>query len=201
MSSIERFSNTALGLNFLAWAAAGIWSSDGLERWAIVRICVALLNATVGCLLLLRAPLRRRGSLWACAMALPSFLMGGVAFSLAPPLPSWPRVIQFAFVLGTAVTVVSMIYLGRSFAILPARRRIVSRGTYRIVRHPIYAGELILIAAMFAAGPSWLRLLPLAAAVPLVVVRILIEEHLLRSDEAYRQYAQQVAWRLLPGIW
>ena len=105
------------------------------------------------------------------------------------------------FIVGTAVALLSLWFLGRSFAIFPARREVVSRGVYRIVRHPMYVGELMLIAAMFVAGPSWLRLLPLVAAVPLVMIRIRAEEQLFADETAYQQYRSDVRWRLVPGSW
>ena len=87
-------------------------------------------NVVVGCLFLRRAPLRRGGSLAVCAVALPSFLAGGIAFRLSQPLVGWPLYAQCLFVAGTAVAIASLLHLGRSFAILPARREIVSRGEH-----------------------------------------------------------------------
>ena len=197
----ERLFNTVFGANFLLWAALGIGTAPPDERWTSVRICVTLLNVAVGCLFLLRRPLRTGGSLWACMQALPSFLVGGVAFRLAPALNAWSLYAQVMFDTGTIVTLLSLWFLGRSFAIFPAQRDVVSHGVYRIVRHPMYLGELTLIAAIFIAGPSWLRLLPLVAALPLVMIRILAEERLLGDEPAYRQYRNKVRWRLVPGLW
>ena len=178
-----------------------MWSADTDERRSVARICVTLLNLLVGFLFLSRAPLRQHGTVLACALALPSFVAGGVAFRLSPRLEDWMLHAELLFIAGTAFTAASLLYLGRSFAILPARREIVSRGTYRLMRHPVYAGELILMIAMFSAGPTWLTSVPLLAAIPLIVVRILAEERLLRNDDAYLHYSSQVGWRLLPGVW
>ncbi len=44
---------------------------------------------------------------------------------------------------GLSVVIAGKITLGRSFALLPANRGVVSSGVYGIVRHPIYLGYLI----------------------------------------------------------
>ncbi|MCP3960250.1 MAG: hypothetical protein GY719_20600 [bacterium] len=91
--------------------------------------------------------------------------------------------------------------LGRSFAILPALRGVVVRGSYRLVRHPAYAGELLMIAGCVVARPVAGSVAALLLAVPLVALRIRAEEELLMSRERYRSYAEQVRWRLVPGVW
>ena len=42
---------------------------------------------------------------------------------------------------------------------------------------------------------------PLAAAIPLVALRILAEERVLSTGAAYLKYASQVRWRLIPLVW
>jgi len=166
-----------------------------------VRICTALLAVLVGTLVIVRRPLLRDGSRRSMLLAAPSFLTAGFLFKLAPETRAWPGVAQWTFVCGTVVSLASMAWLGRSFSVLPAVRRIVARGPYRWVRHPIYMGELILLAACVLAAPDGFRLGALAAAVALLVVRIRAEEGVLMGSTPYRNYAAGVSWRLLPGVW
>lgn len=79
---------------------------------------------------------------------------------------------------------------------------VVSTGPYRWVRHPGYAGAL----PSFLGWPvfldsSW----ALVVAVPLVaalVLRTALEDRMLQEQlEGYREYAQRVRFRLVPGIW
>ena len=119
----------------------------------------------------------------------------------APEAHAWPDLAQWTFVCGSVITLASMAWLGRSFSILPAVRCIVARGPYRWVRHPIYMGELILLAACVLAAPDGFRLGALAAAIMLLVVRIRAEEEVLMASPPYRDYAAGVSWRLLPGVW
>lgn len=196
MPGTERALNVILGANVLAWAALGIIDSSPAKRWGIT-----LLNVLVGVLFITRRPLRRSGSAVLCAICLPSFIVWGLAFYLSPRPDQWPDYAVGLFALGAIVTAASFLCLGRSFAVLPADRGTVMHGPYRVVRHPAYAGELLMVVACFAAGPTWPALIPLAAAAPLVALRILAEKRLLSRSINYREYSQHVAWRLLPGVW
>jgi protein-S-isoprenylcysteine O-methyltransferase Ste14 len=103
--------------------------------------------------------------------------------------------------IGACLAVVSFLCLGRCFAILPAVRGTVTRGPYRIVRHPGYLGELLMILGCCIAGRRLLDLGPLVAAIPMVALRILAEERVLSTSVAYEKYAGQVRWRLIPLLW
>ena len=54
---------------------------------------------------------------------------------------------------GLAIVIAGKITLGRSFALLPANRGVVSTGVYRVVRHPIYMGYLITHVAFLVGEP------------------------------------------------
>ena len=81
-------------------------------------------------------------------------------------------------------------------------QRVVSSGPYRFVRHPMYAGGLILVAGMSLALGSWWDLLGLIPFTVGIVFRLLHEESfLVRSLVGYSEYQQKVRYRLVPGIW
>jgi protein-S-isoprenylcysteine O-methyltransferase Ste14 len=166
-----------------------------------LRCAVSLLHFTVAIATARRAPLVRMGSPRALLSALPALIVAGVAFRLAAPLESWPTSIEVVFLLGAALAIVTFISMGESFAVLPARRRIVSTGPYRIVRHPAYAGELLMIAACAASNPSAASALVLVGALPLVALRIRAEETLLSQSDAYRSYRAKVPFRVIPCLW
>jgi protein-S-isoprenylcysteine O-methyltransferase Ste14 len=176
-------------------------ATDVATRLTVVRIGTTILHLVVGGLFLVRKPLAHNGDLRGVLLCLPSLVVCGIAFKLAPPANVWPVASQVTFAAGTVLAVVSSIYLGRCFAVLPAVRGVVSNGPYRIVRHPVYAGEFLMILGCFLSDPQPLHIAPLAAAVPLLVVRIRVEERLLQGEPAYREYADSVQWRLLPGVW
>ena len=103
-------------------------------------------------------------------------------------------------VCGLVLSQVARIYMGRSFGILPGNRGIVSKGPFRIVRHPIYAGWFLLTIGYFLAYPSWINFLIVSTAPALMLWRILLEEQLLLEDPEYREYVQHVRFRLIPGV-
>src|SRR5262245_24157655 len=91
------------------------------------------------------------------ARLLTTFAMMGPPFVLpvkgTPPLVAeWLSVTVCAA--GMLIVIAGKISLGRSFALIPANRGIVSSGLYRVVRHPIYLGYLITHVAFLAANPS-----------------------------------------------
>jgi len=80
--------------------------------------------------------------------------------------------------------------------------RVVSTGPYAYVRHPMYAGGLLMLVGMPLQLGSWLGLAAVTLLLPLLVFRILMEERTLVQElDGYRDYAQRVRWRLIPRIW
>lgn len=197
----ERIFNLAASLSVLAWAALGIRKMVLLEGVSVVRVCVSLLHLCVGVLFLLRAPIRAHPGKREAALVLASFMGGALAFHVAQSPDRWALYAEIPFAIGTWIAMLSLAYLGRSFAILPALRTIVVTGPYRLVRHPVYAGELILVASCCASRPSYWAALVLLLAMVLMVARIRVEEAVLSREPAYREYTAHVPWHLLPGVW
>lgn len=91
--------------------------------------------------------------------------------------------------------------IGRSFGVLPARRRLVMSGPYRVVRHPIYMGYLIGHIAFLLVNWSWRNVAVIAMLYVAQIYRIRCEEAVLALDEEYREYQSRVRWRLIPGVY
>jgi protein-S-isoprenylcysteine O-methyltransferase Ste14 len=101
---------------------------------------------------------------------------------------------------GLAIVIAGKVALGRSFALLPANRGIVSTGMYRLVRHPIYLGYLVAHVAYLLANPSLWNIAALILADAALLVRAVREERTLALDPAYREYQEKVRWRIAPGV-
>ena len=79
---------------------------------------------------------------------------------------------------------------------------VVSTGLYAYVRHPMYSGALLLLAAMPLALGSWWCVLLVVPFFPVLVWRILDEEIFLRENlPGYAEYMQRVRYRLVPRVW
>lgn len=101
---------------------------------------------------------------------------------------------------GLAIVIAGKITLGRSFALMPANRGVVSSGLYRFVRHPIYLGYLITHVAFLIATPTMWNIAAMFAADAALLARAVCEEHTLSRDERYRSYQETVRWRVCPGL-
>jgi len=68
--------------------------------------------------------------------------------------PSWFGGVSSAIsVVAFTLAVYGLLYLSRSLSIIPEVRRLVTGGPYRVVRHPLYAAE-ILAADLSALGTT-----------------------------------------------
>lgn len=110
------------------------------------------------------------------------------------------------FGLGWAITIWAMAsnpFFSATVRIQKDRgQTVVSRGPYRYLRHPGYAGAILFQLAVPLTLASWWALIPSGLAALLYIVRTILEDKTLQTElEGYRQYARQVRYRLLPGIW
>ena len=81
-------------------------------------------------------------------------------------------------------------------------QQLVSTGPYAIVRHPMYAGALLMLLGVPLALASWPAFIPVAVIVAVIVVRLLAEEKLLVVELAgYAEYRERVRYRLIPFVW
>jgi len=159
------------------------------------------LNLTIGVLIIIRSSASEDGSTRSVLISLPSFICGGLIFKLSQPVEAWPTFSVGLFSLGVSWAIVSSLCLGKSFAIFPSRRKIISHGTYRLLRHPTYLGELVMVLACVGAAADWISLLLLGVFVVGIILRIKEEEKILLTDAIYQRYAGSVPWKLVPFIW
>ena len=81
-------------------------------------------------------------------------------------------------------------------------QRVVQQGPYRVVRHPMYTSLIVLMIGIALILGSWLAVVPAALIGILLVLRTSLEDRMLKAELAgYREYANRVHARLLPGLW
>lgn len=83
-----------------------------------------------------------------------------------------------------------------------AEQPLITSGPYGVVRHPMYAGALLLFLATPLALDSWWGLLPAVALVAVLVMRLRAEERTLTAElPGYVAYTHRTRWRLVPLLY
>jgi protein-S-isoprenylcysteine O-methyltransferase Ste14 len=123
----------------------------------------------------------------------------------------WSHVPVAAVIAGDALVVLGMFVVHRVFrantftsAVVDVDReqQLVSTGPYAVVRHPMYAGALVMMVGVPIALGSWWSLVPVGAMVAVIVARLLDEESLLADRlPGYPEYRSRVKHRLVPRVW
>jgi protein-S-isoprenylcysteine O-methyltransferase Ste14 len=153
-----------------------------------------------------REPAQKRiqllASLCLCALYIVSALDYGGAWSFMPT--SVVLVGDLFTVLGFAV--MYRVFRENSFAAatvtVEAGQRVISSGPYARVRHPMYAGALLLFLGTPLALGSWWGLAVFIPTVAVLIARLQDEEQFLtRNLAGYSDYCRRVPFRLVPGVW
>ena len=212
---------------FLLFMAAILFPASGRGDWGrawvllgALFICVALNLAVLVTrnpeVLAVRLQLERGARQWDKVLSalLASLLVAALVVAgmderrhWAPPLPWSLHLAAVVLLLAGDLLLLWAMAVNRFFSkIVRIQRekghRVVSVGPYRYVRHPGYAGWILMAAALpLILGSLW-ALVPVSVAVAGMVVRTALEDRMLRADlEGYEEYAGRVRYRLLPGIW
>ena len=137
------------------------------------------------------------------------FVVSGLdeRFAWSPELPPAIHLIGMAgMALGQALftwAMVSNAFFSTLVRIQMERNHnVATGGPYRLVRHPGYVGYVTSsVATPLIFGSLW-GLVPAGLLSLLLIVRTALEDRTLQQElDGYREYAQRVRFRLLPGVW
>lgn len=79
---------------------------------------------------------------------------------------------------------------------------VISAGPYRFIRHPGYAGGIIFFLTTPLILSSLWTFVPAGLTTCVTVVRTFLEDKTLQNElDGYKDYTNQVRYRLLPGVW
>jgi protein-S-isoprenylcysteine O-methyltransferase Ste14 len=137
-----------------------------------------------------------------------------VALLVVPALDrrfGWSRVPTGVVVLGDLLVaagfyVIFLVYRENTYTSATIEvaegQKVVSTGPYALVRHPMYAGGSLYLAATPLALGSYWGLLAFASMLPFLIWRLLDEERFLAVDlPGYSEYQKKVRHRLVPFVW
>lgn len=143
-----------------------------------------------------RRPAREPVAFVACAGAIVSVIaLAAPTVAARTPLLLAGEVLAVA---GVAWLLISVLALGRCFGVLPEARGLVTRGPYRLVRHPVYLGEIAACAGLVLAALSVWNVGCFVLLCVAQRVRMGLEERALtREFPEYGAYAARTP-RLIP---
>lgn len=205
-------------MGILLFGAAG----DIRWIWAWVYFGFALLNLTVNFMIFPREIIEARSEVhkdiprWErvvtyalLVLTIALFCGAGLDYRLhaSPALPAAINLIGLALIIaGSGLStwaIVSNRFFATQVRIQKERGHTVERnGPYQYIRHPGYAGFIVTWMALpLLLGTLW-ALVPSLGIAILFMVRTGYEDSFLRRDlPGYAEYAREVRFRLIPGMW
>ncbi len=122
--------------------------------------------------------------------------------TLLRPADPWNAAFGSALIMiGTIVNIAAVISLNRSIGTVPAQRKIKTGGMFRLIRHPMYASEILVLAGYLLANLSLLNAIVAICNTIMLLMRIEREERFLSRNDAYAAYAARTQWKLLPFLY
>jgi len=202
---VLRSTNILANLTLAAWLLADVVriavAMEGLPGGLIdVLTCVGFVLAAIF-VLARPPPIRQDVRVDSALIALAAALWPMLLVKLPASTPEPTTFVWVCQAVALAGLLVSILYLGRNFSLLPQYRDIVARGPYRLVRHPIYGCYLVFDATLVIQSASALAACLWLFEGLLFLARARREEQLLlASDAHYRAYVERVRYRLVPLI-
>ena len=126
---------------------------------------------------------------------------------------AWSRVPLWAQALGAVLIALCMVVVWQAFRFntfaapqirvqTDREQRVITGGPYRIVRHPMYAGALLMFVGTPLLLGSWWGLLFVPVGAIGIGIRVVGEERMLHQElTGYDDYARLVRFRMVPGLW
>jgi len=144
-------------------------------------------------------------------IAFPSFLLPGLDYrfgwsrTFLRPVPLWLTLLSQSLVFGCFLLIFWVMrfnsFASRTIRVEPGQK-VISNGPYRLARHPMYFALVVLYLAISPALGSYLALPTFALIIPLIVIRLLNEEIILRQElPGYSEYCLRTRSRLIPFVW
>lgn len=213
-------------LEIIGMGVALFWSAGQIDwwpAWASIAVMLAWIVATaiiIFCfnpdLLAERLGLRKEAKPWDIAILsslgfvqLARYIVAGLDHRYGWT-DGFPLMIQIAALTICVLGYVLFVWATASNAFFSQIVRIqserghfvVTSGPYHYIRHPAYFGAMLYELAVPILFASWWALIISGMSIFLLTLRTALEDRTLKSElTGYTNYAHQVRYRLLPGIW
>ena len=121
------------------------------------------------------------------------------------PVPWWLTWLALLLYAGSYLLLIPVCNANRFAATIiqtEAGQTVADQGPYRRVRHPMYSVSLLVWLWIPLTLGSFVMLPAVALIAPILVLRLLNEEKMLRHElPGYAEYCQRTPWRLIPLVW
>lgn len=119
-------------------------------------------------------------------------------------LSAWNIAGLSLFIVGLSIAIVAKLTLKRFYSSTLVTRKdhqLITHGVYRFVRHPLYLGVLIAIMGVPVYAPSLYGFLILSLLIPILLLRIKMEEDMLikHFGDEYQAY-RRATKKLIPFL-
>jgi protein-S-isoprenylcysteine O-methyltransferase Ste14 len=146
--------------------------------------------------------------LMAISISFPLFIIAGLdyRFGWSPGFPIWLNILGFIIIIIGYAFASWAIIENRFFSTMTRIQmdrghRVCDSGPYRIVRHPGYAGNVLALPGIVMALGSIWTIIPVIVALIIAAIRTILEDKTLKEElPGYREYANRVHYRLIPGV-
>lgn len=187
-------------IGFVGWQCFKLYEVGRLDFIELSFIVHNLVFA--GVVLIRRDPLAVDSNIWHQCIALIAFF-SGIAFMGQPATSNVVaiNISQLVLLVFSLVGILTLLNLGKSFGILIACRAVKTGGLYRVVRHPMYATDILLRIGYLISHCNVLTLVLLILSSACYMYRAILEERfLLAASGEYRAYMDKVRYRFIPGL-
>ena len=122
-------------------------------------------------------------------------------------MPGWVHwlglaLLTFGYAVGTWAMAVNAYFSSHVRIQTDRGQTVISTGPYAIVRHPAYISGAIAMCGIPLLLDSLLAFPPIVLLIIGIVIRTALEDKTLQAElPGYREYAEKVRYRLVPGIW
>ena len=208
-------------LGILLFAGAG--TTDWFRGWLFIALLVVTFSVNLVVMIiknpvLLRERWKRRkdtkdfdkvfGVIYLVSVLVMLVLAGADAVryqwsSMAASLVYPGAALHFAGIIPVQWSLVANPHLETTVRIQTDRgHKVISRGPYRYVRHPMYVGVILMFFGWPLILGSWVALGISCFIVCLLCVRTHFEDRTLRSElPGYTEFCRKTRYRLVPGLW